>query len=195
VDLLSIIIIAVGLAMDSFAVCIGKGMCRKRFYAWRSLKIAIVFGLFQGLMPLAGYLLGIGLSAWIKQLDHWVAFGILVLLGFKMIYEGLLPGDEPDCIGSDCRANLAIDWKRVCILAVATSIDAMATGLIFATYPGTILSAVVAIALVTILFSFTGIFLGVRLGNKFRFNFEILGGVILTVIGLKILLEHLFNGG
>ena len=84
-------LIAIGLAMDSFAVCVGKGMCRQRFYLWRSLKIAAVFGLFQGLMPFVGYVLGISFASWMQLFDHWFAFFILSVIGIKMIYESFSP--------------------------------------------------------------------------------------------------------
>lgn len=190
-DLLSILIIALGLSMDSFAVCIGRGMCRQHFYAWRAFKIALVFGLFQGLMPLAGYALSIGFSEWIQQFDHWLAFIILVVLGIKMIYECLLPTKEDSCPDCSCRETVSIDWRKVITLAFATSIDAAATGLIFASYPGTILQAAGVIGVICFLFSFGGMFLGFRLGKKINFCLEAVGGIILIGIGLKILLEHL----
>src|SRR5690606_2345638 len=103
-DLLSIFIIATGLSMDSFVVCIGKGMCRRRFNAWRAFRIAVVFGLFQGLMPLAGYALSIGFTEWIQQFDHWLAFIILLIIGIRMIYESYIPKkDEVDCTDCDCK--------------------------------------------------------------------------------------------
>lgn len=194
VDFISIIIIAIGLAMDSFAVCIGKGMCRPHFYAWRSLKIAFVFGLFQGLMPLVGYGLGIGFATWIQRFDHWLAFIILLIIGVKMIYESLLPKPEQECIDCNCKESLDINWKNVVTLAFATSIDAMATGLIFVSYPGTIVMAVLTIGMVTLFFSFSGMFIGVRFGKKIRLNIEVLGGIILILIGAKILLQHLLAG-
>lgn len=193
-DFISIMIIAIGLAMDSFAVCIGKGMCRRRFYLWRSFKIAVVFGLFQGLMPFVGYALGIGFASWMQHFDHWLAFFILLIIGTKMIYEGLSAKPEIDCMDCDCKGELPISWKSVTTLAFATSIDAMATGLIFVSYPGTILTATLTIGFVTLLFAFSGMFIGVRFGTKIRLNIEMLGGVILILIGTKILLQHLLNG-
>lgn len=194
VDFISIIIIAIGLAMDSFAVCIGKGMCRHRFYAWRSLKIAFVFGFFQGSMPLIGYVLGIGFASWMEQFDHWLAFFILAIIGIKMIYESISAKPETDCIDCDCNGTIPINWKSVVTLAIATSIDAMATGLIFVSYPGTILTATLTIGLVTLFFAFSGMFIGVRFGKKIRLNIEMLGGIILIAIGAKILFQHLLNG-
>ncbi|MCE5204683.1 MAG: manganese efflux pump MntP family protein [Porphyromonadaceae bacterium] len=179
--------------MDSFAVCIGKGMCRQHFHVWRAFKIALVFGLFQALMPFVGYVLSIGFSEWIRQFDHWLAFIILAVLGIKMIYECLRPEKKDDCTDCSCKGTEAIDWKNVMTLAFATSIDAAATGLIFASYPGTILQAAVMIGVICFLFSFGGMFLGFRLGKKMNFCLEAVGGVILIGIGLKILLEHLLQ--
>lgn len=193
-DFISIMIIAIGLAMDSFAVCIGKGMCRQRFYLWRSFKIAVVFGLFQGLMPFVGYGLGIGFAQWMRHFDHWLAFFILAIIGIKMIYESVLPKSEKDCIDCDCKRELPISWKSVITLAFATSIDAMATGLIFVSYPGTILTATLTIGLITLLFAFSGMFIGVRFGKRIHCNIEMIGGIILIAIGAKILLQHLVNG-
>jgi len=152
-DILSIFIIATGLSMDSFVVCIGKGMCWKRFNAWRAFRIAVVFGLFQGLMPLTGYALSIGFAEWIQQFDHWLAFIILTIIGMKMIYESYLPKKEDDCPDCYCKETDVTDWKNVISLAFAISIDA-ATGLIFASYPGTITEAVVIIGVVCLIISF-----------------------------------------
>lgn len=187
-------IIAIGLAMDSFAVCVGRGMCRPRFYFWRSFKIAVVFGLFQGLMPFVGYGLGIGFALWIQRFDHWFAFFILFLIGMKMIYESRQPKPEQDCVNCDCNGTIPINWKDVLTLSFATSVDAMATGLIFVSYPGTILTATITIGWITLLFAFSGMFIGVRFGRKIRLNIEMSGGIILIAIGVKILLEHLLNG-
>lgn len=198
-DFLSIIIIAIGLSMDSLAICIAKGICRERFYFWRAIKIALVFGFFQGLMPLAGYALSIGFSGWIQQYDHWMAFIVLSILGFIMIYEGCFPKKADDCREFDLKENdnrelSLINWKNVVTLSFATSIDAAATGLIFASYPGTILKAVMVIGVVCLLFSLIGMFLGTYIGKRIHLRVEIAGGVVLIAIGLKILLEHLLNG-
>ncbi|MPM10996.1 putative manganese efflux pump MntP [bioreactor metagenome] len=187
-------IIAIGLAMDSFAVCVGKGMCRQRFYLWRSIKVAAVFGLFQGLMPFVGYGLGISFASWIQLFDHWFASFILSAIGIKMIYESFTAKPQGECVGCDCQEDISIDWKKVAMLAFATSIDAMATGLVFVSYPGTILTATITIGLVTLFFAFLGMFIGVRFGRRLRFNIEMLGGIILIAIGVKILLQHLLNG-
>lgn len=193
-DIYSIILIAVGLAMDSFAVCIGQSVCRKRFVAVRSLKIALVFGFFQGAMPLIGYVLGIGFAQWISHLDHWFAFVILGAIGGKMIYESLQPQPDAECFEHNRPAETSINWKKVAVLSFATSIDAMATGLIFVSYPGTILTAILTIGLITVFFAFLGMLIGVHFGGKMRVNVEMLGGIILIGIGLKILLEHTLVG-
>lgn len=193
-DIYSIFFIAVGLAMDSFAVCVGKGMCSQRFIAWRSLKIALVFGIFQGVMPLVGFALGIGFSAWIERIDHWMAFVILGFLGGKMIYEGFTTKPPKETDENNYPNNSDINWKNVITLSFATSIDAMATGLIFVSTPNVLFLAVGTIGVVCAVFTFVGIWLGVRCGKRFRFNAELLGGIILIAIGLKILIEHTLAG-
>lgn len=188
-DFLSIIIIAIGLAMDSFAVCISKGMCRQKFNAFRSFKIALVFGVFQGIMPLIGYALGVGFTSLIERIDHWLAFVILLLIGAKMIYESLHPKEEIDC-NCNCQESEVINWKVVITMAFATSIDALATGLIFVPYHDMIIKAVVTIGVVSFLFSFAGMFIGVYFGKRIKIDMTIFGGIILILIGTKILLEH-----
>lgn len=191
-DIYSIIFIAVGLAMDSFAVCISKSVCRNKFIAFRSLKIALVFGVFQGLMPLIGYFLGLGFSNWIKEFDHWLAFVILGAIGIKMVYEGLQPKkQECDC-PDDCVSDDCIPWKTVFLMAFATSIDALATGLIFVPYPESILSAVSIIGAVSFVFTFVGMFAGTYFGKRIKFDMTLIGGIILIGIGAKIFIEHLF---
>ncbi|HMM17573.1 MAG: manganese efflux pump MntP family protein [Petrimonas sp.] len=193
-DYISIMLIAIGLAMDSFAVCVGKGMCRQRFYLWRSLKVAAVFGLFQGLMPFVGYVLGISFASWMQLFDHWFAFFILSVIGIKMIYESFISKPHEVCVGCDCQEDIVVDWRKVVVLAFATSIDAMATGLVFVSYPGTISTATITIGLVTLFFAFSGMFIGVRFGRRLRLNIEMLGGIILIAIGMKILFQHLLHG-
>lgn len=186
----SIIIIAVGLAMDSFAVCISQSVCRTKFVVSRALKIAVVFGFFQGAMPLIGYGLGMSFAHWIKKFDHWFAFIILGVIGLKMIYESLRPNnDECPCSESIENSDL-IRWKIVVLMAIATSIDALATGLIFVPYPQTIISAVLIIAFVCLLFTLVGMYIGTYFGKKIRFDMTLVGGIILISIGTKILIEH-----
>ena len=143
-------------------------------------------------MPLTGYALSVGFAQWIQQFDHWLAFIILAVIGIKMIREDFLPEKEDDCVNCDCNETEVIDWRRVISLAFATSIDAAATGLIFASYTGTIAGAIVIIGVVCFIFSMIGMSLGVRLGRSVHIRIEMAGGIILIAIGLKILLEHLF---
>jgi len=187
-DILSIIIIAIGLAMDCFAVSISKGIHVQKFYWGMTLRMAVLFGLFQALMPLIGYLFGIGFAGYMKAFDHWIAFGLLTLIGGKMVIEGLKPHD-PD---SDETPN-PFKWSLLLSLALATSIDALATGIVLIPYPGAIWEAIAIIGFISFLFTLTGMYIGVHFGKRFHFKVEILGGVILIGIGLKILIEHLIS--
>lgn len=188
--------IAIGLAMDCFAVSISKGVCSKKFYPSYAFRMALLFGIFQGIMPLIGYYVGTAFAEIITRFDHWIAFTLLGLIGGKMIMEGVAekPDEECNCINSE---NIEVikkmfNWKTVFSLAIATSIDALATGLIFVPYPTYIWIAISIIALVSLLFSLLGLAIGIHFGNRFKFNVNILGGIILLIIGSKILFEHLF---
>jgi putative Mn2+ efflux pump MntP len=185
-DIISIIIIGIGLAMDCFAVSISKGVCLKKFRFKKALRMAVLFGLFQGLMPLIGYFAGFSFANAIRDFDHWIAFGLLSIIGIKMFIEGLKPID-PHCeIKTD-----PFKWKVLLTLALATSIDAMATGIVFVTFPERIWVAVANIGIISFIFSLLGVYLGVHFRSKIKINVEILGGIILVGIGLKILIEHL----
>lgn len=193
-SLLTVFLIAIGLSMDSFAVCITQGMCRKRFTPIRASKIALVFGLFQGAMPLVGYLIGSSFKAWITLFDHWFALIILSFIGGKMILESFKKNDntEEDCMDScDCQSD-AIRWKNVVIMAFATSIDALATGILFVSYPHLILTACILIAVTCFGFSVFGKYIGAYFGDKLSVNVEVIGGIILIGIGVKIFMEHVF---
>ena len=190
-DIFSIFIIAIGLAMDAFAVCITRGMCRQQFNAIRSAKVAMVFGFFQGLMPILGYFLGIAFKKWIEQFDHWLALIILSAIGLKMIYDAFQSPQKTSC---NCRNKPdGIDWKKIILLAIATSIDALAAGIIFVPYGNLIFIAAVIIAVVCFLFSFWGKYIGAHLAKKFCVNIEFVGGLILIGIALKIFLQHTFS--
>jgi putative Mn2+ efflux pump MntP len=187
-DILSIIIIGIGLAMDCFAVSISKGVCLKKFKLKKAFRMAMLFGLFQGLMPLIGYFAGFSFAKQISDYDHWIAFILLGGIGLKMFIEGLKPID-PHCeIKTD-----PFKWKLLFTLALATSIDALATGIVFVPYPTKIAFAVITIGFVSFLFSIIGVYLGVHFRQKIKINAELPGGIILIGIGLKILLEHLLN--
>ena len=190
---LSILLIAIGLAMDSFAVCITQGMCRKRFTPIRAIKIALVFGFFQGFMPLIGFLLGVSFKDWIQNFDHWFALIILGFIGGKMIFESLHKEKETtsDNCNNACECtDDTINWKNVIIMSIATSIDALATGLLFVTYDNLIYTASFVIAAVCFLFSVLGKYIGAKFVNRLHFNAELIGGIILVSIGIKIFLEH-----
>ncbi len=190
---ISIFLIAVGLAMDSFAVCITQGMCRKKFTPVRAIKIALVFGFFQGFMPLIGYLLGVSFKDWMESFDHWFSLIILGFIGGKMIYESLQKKEEIYSEGCNKSCQCVVDtinWKNVVMMSIATSIDALATGLLFVTTGNLIFTASLVIAVVCFLFSVFGKYIGARFGNKLHFNAELIGGIILISIGTKIFLEH-----
>jgi manganese efflux pump family protein len=192
-DFISISIIGIGLAMDCFAVSISKGICAKKFNLSKTLRMAFLFGLFQAIMPLIGFYAGIGFSEFIKTFDHWVAFGLLSIIGIKMIVEGL---KLEDCnCDEDCKCKKDPDpfrWKILLSLALATSIDALATGVVFVPYPNYIWKAIAIIGSISFTFACLGMVIGIVFGKRFTFKVEILGGVILVLIGTKILIEHLF---
>ena len=186
-DFISILIISIGLAMDCFAVSISKGICTGRFSFVNTLKMALLFGFFQGLMPLIGFFTGKTFIHELSTYDHWVAFALLGIIGGKMLVEGLKPVD-PTC---ETTTN-PFKFSTLISLAFATSIDALATGIVFVPFPEKIYYAVSIIGVVSFLFSFLGMAIGIHFGRRFKFNVEILGGIILIGIGTKILIEHLF---
>ncbi|MDR3651696.1 MAG: manganese efflux pump MntP family protein [Paludibacter sp.] len=187
-DLLSIIIISVGLAMDCFAVAISKGIQSKKYYFWSTFRMAFLFGLFQAIMPLIGYSVGAGYAESMRSFDHWLAFVLLSLIGGKMVVEGFKNRD-PETI----RVNNPFHWTSILPLAIATSIDAFATGIVFIPYPGIIWEAITIIGLTSLFFTFLGMYIGVHSGKRFHLKVEMIGGFILIGIGLKILIEHLIN--
>lgn len=177
-----------GLAMDCFAVSTSKGICTKKFKWKYTIRLAFLFGFFQASMPLITFFAGAGFTNIIKDYDHWIAFVLLSLIGIKMLVEGLKP------INPDCKIDKhPYRWRNLLVLSLATSIDALATGVIFIPYPESIWNAVLAIGITSFLFSVSGVLLGYKLGRKLKFNMELLGGVFLIGIGLKILLEHQLN--
>lgn len=189
-DLLSIIIIGIGLAMDCFAVSITKGICAKKHFIKLTLRMAFLFGLFQGLMPLIGYTAGLRYAEYMKNFDHWIAFGLLAVIGGKMILEDFKT-HEPDCKKKKKKNQLK--WASLISLALATSIDALASGIIFIPFPGVIWKAVAIIGISSFLFTFAGMYIGMHFGKRFHVKVEAIGGLILIGMGTKILLEHLLN--
>lgn len=180
----SLFLIAVGVSADAFAVAVGRGLGMRRLAVRTALTIAVAFGIFQGLMPLLGWLVGTQVASWVTSIDHWVAFGLLAAIGARMIYMALTrPADEaPD-------ADLS--WRELFVLSVATSIDALAVGIGFAFLDVAILGAVALFTLTTAVIAFIGVLVGQRAGARFRGPAEVVGGLILIAIGVRILLDHL----
>lgn len=189
-DYVTIIFIGIGLAMDCFAVSISQGICVEQLKVKPALKMAVLFGLFQGGMPLIGYLIGSVFAGFIMSFNHWLAFAILLFIGGKMIYESIRDRDkedEPSCEIDNFRI------KRLVILAFATSIDALASGLIFISYPKLLLPAAAIIAFISFAAGMIGVKFGHIIGKRFNINFELIGGIILILIGVKIVLEKLLS--
>lgn len=178
-----ILILAVGLSMDAFAVSVCKGLSVKRLKPRHCVISGLYFGGFQAGMPLLGWLLGKQFETLIKSVDHWIAFALLCIIGANMIRESFGNPDELNALFSP-RAMLP--------LAVATSIDALAVGVTFAFLDVDILSSVLMIGCTTFLFSAAGVKIGHSFGTKFKSKAELLGGIVLIAIGIKILIEHLF---
>lgn len=181
--IVEIILIAVGLAMDAFAVSICKGLSMSKMDWKKAGVIGLYFGGFQGGMPLIGYFLGVGFEEKIKSIDHWLAFVLLVFIGVNMIKEAL--SKEEECLNDN------VDFKSMIILAIATSIDALAVGVTFAFLSVNIILAVCLITIITFVISCIGVKIGNVFGDKYKAKAEIAGGVILILLGTKILLEHL----
>lgn len=182
-DLLSVLLIAVGLAMDAFAVAICKGLAMKRPGIRQILIVGIWFGVFQALMPVIGYYLGSSFYSYIEDYDHWIAFILLALIGVNMIREALSDEEE----GVDASTG----FRTMLVLAVATSIDALAVGISLAMTGDDIMTSAVVIGVVTFLISASGVKIGSLFGDRFGKKAELVGGVILILIGLRVLLDHL----
>jgi manganese efflux pump family protein len=183
-DFLTILFIALGLAMDAFAVSVTSGVTIKRLDFKNSLKIALSFGIFQSIMPVVGWLAGVSLQKFIEDYDHWVALALLSFVGIKMIYESFTMREEEKYVES-------MSSQMLLMLSIATSIDALVVGMTFAFLDVAIVLPVIIIGLVTFLLSLAGIFLGKKFGNLFQSKIEIAGGLILIIIGIKIVLDHI----
>ena len=182
-DLVTIIVIAVGLAMDAFAVSIVSGSVYQQLHVRHALRMAVFFGGFQAVMPLIGSLAGMSVKDYIADYDHWVAFGLLAAVGGKMIYESFkIESAEKNFDPS----NLLV----LLVLALATSIDALAIGITLSLIVSSITVAVIIIGLVTFVLSYLGVFIGKRFGHFFEDKIEAVGGIILIGLGVKIVLEH-----
>lgn len=183
--LLELFIIAVGLSMDAFAVAVCKGLNMWRVTFKNALIIGLYFGIFQALMPLAGYFLGGTFSKYIERYDHWIAFVLLAVIGGKMIWESFHHSEDEPADGGD------VSFKTMLPLAVATSIDALMVGVSFAFLKVSIVPAVSFIGAVTLTLSMLGVWIGKLFGDRFQSKAELAGGIILVLMSLKILLEHL----
>lgn len=182
-SLIELFLIAVGLSMDAFAVSVCKGLAMPKCTFKKAAIVGLWFGGFQALMPAIGYILGAQFQETIASIDHWIAFVLLALIGGNMIHEAL-DNDEEE-------ADASLDVKAMFLLAVATSIDALAIGITFAFLKVNIIPAVCFIGIVTFIISFAGVKIGNVFGARYKNKAEIVGGVILILLGLKILLEHL----
>lgn len=187
-NLLELLILAIGLSMDAFAVAVCKGLSFRRITARHLLTVGLYFGIFQAGMPLIGYIMGIQFSDKIASIDHWIAFGLLGIIGLHMIRESLSKEEEACC---EEKKESALGFKSMAVLAVATSIDALAVGITFAFLKVNIIPAVSFIGLVTFTLSVIGVLIGNLFGARFKSKAEMAGGIILVCLGVKILLQHL----
>ncbi|MBI4811307.1 MAG: manganese efflux pump [Ignavibacteriales bacterium] len=183
-DTFTIIIIALGLSMDAVAVAIGMGLSIDTLRIRHGLLIGLFFGIFQATMPIIGWAAGRSLHEYITGVDHWIVFGLLVIIGIKMIYESL----QTKTINNEIKI---LNMYMLFMLSIATSIDALAVGISFALLNGTIITPIIIIGTVTFVLSFLGVGLGKHAGSLLPKGIEIAGGVILIGIGTKILIEHL----
>jgi putative Mn2+ efflux pump MntP len=183
VDIATVLLIAVSLAMDAFAVSMAHGMTIRNRRVVTGLAMAVSFGAFQAFMPVLGWLAGLSFIELISGFDHWLAFGLLALIGGKMIYSARTASKE--------EKETKLTAPILLVLSVATSIDALAVGLSFSLLRVAITIPVIAIGVVAFLLSFAGFSFGNKLGNFFKRKVQVIGGLVLIAIGIKILLEHL----
>lgn len=184
---IELLMIGVGLSMDAFAVSVCKGLGMEKVNKKQAFIIGLYFGGFQALMPLIGWALGINFQKYITSIDHWIAFILLAFIGGKMVFEAVHDKDEDTVTVKD----LPLDHKEMLMLAVATSIDALAVGITFAFLEVPIVKAITIIGCTTFVLSIAGVVVGNFFGTRYKKKAEITGGVILILIGVKILLEHL----
>lgn len=202
--MLTYLLVALGLSMDAFAVSVSSGICIPQMKARHAIRAAFAFGLFQFLMPVAGWLAGSAFRAYIQGLDHWIAFALLALVGGKMLVESFGMEKEAACEdagpgaaapggGARPKKRSVLDLGGLLVLAVATSIDALAVGLSYSMLGTPILGPAAIIGLVTFVLCLFGCEFGKRIGARFERWAETAGGVVLVGIGLKILVEHLLK--
>ena len=214
-DLITLITISIALSMDAFSVSICQGLSTRKFSPRMALSCGLWFGFFQALMPLIGYFLGAQFEHFITHIDHWIAFGLLSVIGVNMIRESISKRDtetpsrdvthytdenKHDVIGASEQVTESVSESKskfnslrtMLILAIATSIDALAVGVTFAFLRVNIWKSILVIGITTFIFSFVGVKIGNVFGSRYSKAAEITGGVILIVLGIKILVEHLF---
>ncbi len=184
-NIFDLILLAVGVSMDAFAVSIAKGLATQCLRPKHYASVALWFGGFQALMPVIGYFLGANFASVVEDFDHWIAFVLLAIIGGKMLYDTFLCDDEEEGADAD------FSFRTMFVLAVATSIDALAIGVSLAFLKVDIWSAVAFIGVTTAIFSAFGLRLGNIFGCRYKHGAEIMGGVVLILIGTKILVEHL----
>lgn len=180
----TLLLIALGVSADAFAVALGKGLHMKTFNLRHAVVIALTFGLFQAGMPLLGWALGTQFAESIQSVDHWIAFGLLAVIGGKMIWEAIHPGED-DEVDSD-----SLDLRELGLLAVATSIDALAVGVSLAFLDVPIGGAATLVGVTTAAVAFVGVVIGRRVGARFGRPAEVVGGLVLIGIGVSVVLEH-----
>lgn len=183
-----LLLLAAGLAMDAFAVSLCQGLSLKRLRYSQAAIIALCFGFFQAFMPVLGWLLGTQFEEYIVQYDHWIAFALLSFIGGKMLFDAFKPQSHDD---EQTALHEKLKASELLLLSVATSIDALAVGVTFAFLQTDIVSAAGIIGIITFAICFVGVLIGHKFGAKFQNKAEIAGGVVLILIGIKILLEHL----
>lgn len=182
-EIIELLLLSVGLGMDAFAVSVCKGISMKKMDWKKAIIIGLYFGGFQALMPVIGYFLGSAFESLITNIDHWIAFILLGIIGGKMIKDSF--ADESDNCNDD------VSFKTMFVLAVATSIDALAIGITFAFLNVNLILAVALIGVITFILAVIGTKIGNRFGDKYQNKAELVGGIILVLLGIKILLEHL----
>lgn len=186
--LVEFLLLGVGLAMDAFAVSICKGLAMRKVNKKQAVIIALFFGGFQAIMPVIGWLLCKGFQTYIEAFDHWIAFALLAFIGVKMIIETLREKEDDVVIEE---MDPPLDMKEMLMLAIATSIDALAVGISLAALDRPIVESAAIIGVVTFVISIIGVYIGNFFGNRYKKRAELAGGIILVLIGVKILCEHM----
>ena len=181
--IIELLLIGTSLAMDATAVSICKGLSMKKLSKKQAVIIALYFGIFQALMPTIGYALGVSFKDFVESIDHWIAFTLLLVIGINMILETFKNNSET--------SNDKVDFKTMIPLAIATSIDALAVGITFAFLETPIIEAITIIGFTTMIISIAGVVVGNFFGGRYKHKAELVGGIILVLLGLKILIEHL----